>query len=92
MSSANFRTTLPVFVSKETISKRDSYASFSTDLSLADIGGMLNDVKELPSPSSSRCSIDENTASLSSPQPPALPAPAHTSSRHDERPDSMTIV
>lgn len=96
MSSGNFRTTLPVFVSKETISKRDSYASFSTDLSLGDVGGTLNDTKEPPSPSSMN-SIDEKNASLGSPQPPALPVLAHTRTsssppRYDERPDSMTIV
>jgi pheromone a factor receptor len=98
-SSDGFRATLPVFVSKETHSKRDSYASFSTNVSLGDVGGVLNDIKEPSSPSSSngssRNSIDEKPASLSEPQPPARPEPAHTSStppKYDERPDSITIV
>lgn len=99
MTSSSFRGTMPVFISKETTSKRDSYASFSTNLSLGDVGGTLDDVKEPASPSSSngssRNSFDEKPTSLNSPQPLAHPEPVHTSSsppRYDERPDSMTIV
>jgi pheromone a factor receptor len=75
-TSFNARTTIPVF--KEMITKRHSYASFSSNLSLGDVGGVLNDDKEPQSPfsssGSSRKSVDEKAASLSSPQP------AHTAS------------
>jgi len=81
MMSSGGRATLPVFIRKETTSKRDSYASFSTNLSLGDVGGTLDDVKEPYSPTdttssgaSPRQSIDEKRASLI-PPPPALARP-----------------
>jgi pheromone a factor receptor len=95
--------TLPVYIRQETTSKRDSCASFSTNLTLGDVGGTLDDVKEPYSPTdsasgSSRQSIDEK--SISPPYPPALQQPeptvdAHSPQRHSTdakaRPDSNII-
>jgi len=79
--STTGRGTLPVFIQRETTSKRDSYASFSTNLTLGDVGGTLDDVKEPYSPtesasSSSRYSLEEKEASPTAPShPPALSLP-----------------
>jgi len=50
---------IPVFVSRNTERKRDSFASFSTNISLGDFGGALDDVKDAPpySPAESSGSI-----------------------------------
>jgi len=81
MSSTIGRGTLPVYVRQETTSKRDSGASFSTNLTLGDVGGTLDDVKEPYSPTgstsrSSTYSINEKRdEDTSPPHPPALPRP-----------------
>jgi len=41
---------MPIFISREAVTKRDSFASFSTDLSLGDVGDTLDPVKEPHSP------------------------------------------
>jgi len=80
-TSTTGRSTLPVFISQETTSKRDSYASFSTNLTLGDVGGALDDVKEPYSPSdsvskSTRYSFEGKSPSDVSPShPPALTQP-----------------
>lgn len=93
--------TLPVYIHQETVAKRDSYASFSTNLTLGDVGGVLDDVKEPYSPTdsssgSSRHSQDEKRSSVYIPHPPALsrsePALDIASQHHGVRPDSATIA
>jgi len=75
------RSTIPVFISRETTSKRDSYASFSTNLTLGDVGGALDDVKEPHSPTDSvsgttRYSYEGKSPFDASPlDPPALQRP-----------------
>jgi pheromone a factor receptor len=82
MSSTIGRGTIPVYIRQETTAKRDSGASFSTNLTLGDVGGTLDDVKEPPSPSgsaSSGSSIYYNEKDLESPShPPALTYPETT--------------
>jgi len=58
---------MPVFITQRTERKRDSFASFSTDLSLGDYGGALDDVKkeEPYSPTSSGGSISKETLPIS---------------------------
>ncbi|KAF9238461.1 pheromone A receptor-domain-containing protein [Melanogaster broomeanus] len=58
---------MPVFITQRTERKRDSLASFSTDLSLGDYGGALDDVKkeEPYSPTSSGGSISKETLPIS---------------------------
>jgi len=80
-TSITGRGTLPVYIRQETTFKRDSCASFSTNLTLGDVGGALDDVKQPFSPTesgsgSSRQSIDEK--SMSPPYPPALTRPEST--------------
>jgi len=89
MTSSSGRGTLPVFIRRETVSKRDSFDSFSTNISIGDAGGALDDVKEPHSPTdtssrSSRLSFDEKRADPVISHSADTPAPA--------RPDSMTIV
>ncbi|KIM89805.1 hypothetical protein PILCRDRAFT_812599 [Piloderma croceum F 1598] len=76
------RGTIPVYIRQETTAKRDSGASFSTNLTLGDVGGTLDDVKEPPSPNgsaSSGSSIYHNEKDLESPShPPALTYPEST--------------
>jgi pheromone a factor receptor len=82
MSSTFGRGTIPVYIRQETTAKRDSGASFSTNLTLGDVGGTLDDVKEPPSPNgsgSSGSSIYHNEKDLVSPShPPALTYPEPT--------------
>jgi pheromone a factor receptor len=77
MSSNGGRGTLPIYVRQETTSKRDSCASFSTNLTLGDVGGTLDDVKEPYSPSgSTSASSTYSREEKSSPShPPDLPQP-----------------
>lgn len=105
-SSTTGRGILPVFIQRETTSKRDSYASFSTNLTLGDVGGTLDDVKEPYSPTgsasgSSRYSLDEKDASPTAPSHPPALSPPETSLDMGSppsaelphgRPDSATIV
>jgi pheromone a factor receptor len=44
--------TMPIFISRAAVTKRDSFASFSTDLSIEDVGDTLDQVKEPHSPTS----------------------------------------
>lgn len=93
------RGTLPVFIRQETTSKRDSCASFSTNLTLGDVGGTLDDVKEPYSPinsasgASSTYSHDRKDVSPS--HPPALSPPEPTLDVHSPpivtRPDSNIV-
>ena len=80
MSSSIGRGTLPVYIRQEITSKRDSGASFSTNLTLGDVGGTLDDVKEPYSPTGSASSgsstYDEEKISPS--HPPALTLPRQT--------------
>lgn len=91
--SSTARGTLPVYIKQESVSKHDSFISFSTNLTLGDGGGALDD--KLSHSPSSRYSYDEKRPlpPISSPEPALDPASAP---RHftDEsaRPDSMTIV
>lgn len=99
MMSSSVRGTLPVFIRQETVSKRDSFHSFSTNLTIGDVGGALDDVKEPYSPTdssssgSSQYDYDEKHADpvISRPEPvlnrDSLPADTSPA-----RPDSMTIV
>jgi len=80
--------TMPVFVTQRTEQKRDSFASFSTNLSIPEFGSAFDDVKDMPySPtqsstgSGSRTSLHEahvveNGVPL--PDPPALARPEPT--------------
>jgi pheromone a factor receptor len=47
--SMNSHGVMPIFISRKIVSKRDSFASFSTDLSLGDDDGTLDHAKELHS-------------------------------------------
>ena len=73
--------TIPVFITRETNAKRDSYVSFSTNISLGDTGGTLDESKEMHSTTnlasvSSRNSYEDRPTSTISPShPPALPPP-----------------
>jgi pheromone a factor receptor len=96
--------TLPVYIRQETVAKRDSFASFSTNLTLGDVGGTLDDVKGPHSPTdsaSSRNSHDEKRESIYSPPALVYTKPAlDIDSTHRRsadapmtaRPDSATIV
>ncbi|KAF9221767.1 STE3-domain-containing protein [Gyrodon lividus] len=94
--------TMPVFITQRTEQKRDSFASFSTDLSLGDYGGALDDVKKEPySPTSSGGSISKETLPISPVDSmniplPTLPEPTldvHAVPRHvPDAPDSIDVV
>lgn len=85
MGSSSMRGTLPVFIRRETTSKRDSFASFSTNLTLGDVGGTLDDIKDdtkepfsptgTTSSASTRNSLDEKRHSLVPSAPPAISRP-----------------
>jgi pheromone a factor receptor len=70
--------TMPVFITQRTERKRDSLASFSTDLSLGDYGGALDDVKKDPySPTTSHGSMSKETLPISPVDPNNIPLPTH---------------
>jgi len=103
MTSAGGRATLPVFVRRETVSKRDSFNSFSTNITIGDVGGTLDDIKPPYSPTessstgSSRYSYDEKSGMpvVSRPEPTFNPASVPPYSAYPSapaRPDSTTLV
>jgi pheromone a factor receptor len=68
--------TMPVFITQRTERKRDSLASFSTDLSLGDFGGALDDVKkDSYSPTASGGSISKETLPISPVDSNDIPLP-----------------
>lgn len=97
--SFNGQATLPIFVNQKTTMKRDSYASFSTNLTIGDVGGTLDDIKASPySPtdsmeSGSSCSFGEKDSSVAQPPRALNPeSPPHYELEHESaRPDSQTI-
>ncbi|KAF7974532.1 hypothetical protein HWV62_13763 [Athelia sp. TMB] len=94
------RATLPIFVRQQTTTKRDrdSCVSFSTNLSLGDVGGTLDDVKTPGgfSPTSTGsgddCSFDDKALDIAEP-PRALArdAPPHYDQDGSARPESQTL-
>ncbi|KIK94946.1 hypothetical protein PAXRUDRAFT_141805 [Paxillus rubicundulus Ve08.2h10] len=94
--------TMPVFITQQTERKRDSLASFSTDLSLGDYGGALDDVKKDPYSSSiSHGSISKETLPVSPvdsndiplPTYPELTLDIHSVPRHvPDAPESIDVV
>lgn len=78
-ASYSGRSTLPIYITQQSEKKRDSLASFSSRLSLPDIGGALADVKKAPysptatSGSMSRESLPRSPVDLDSVPLPTLP-------------------
>lgn len=73
-TSSSVRGTLPVFIRQETTSKHDSYASFSTNLTIGDVGGTLDDVKAPYSPTDSSSSSSQYEYDIEKSLPIAPPA------------------
>ncbi|KAH7882760.1 pheromone A receptor-domain-containing protein [Phlebopus sp. FC_14] len=68
---------MPVYITQRTDRKRDSLASFSTDISIGDFGGALDDVKKEPySPTTSGSSISKETLPSVPVDPSNIPLPA----------------
>lgn len=95
------RATLPVFIRHESISKRNSFNSYLTHITIGDVGGTLDDVKPCSptesSSGSSRYSYDEKRPipAVSRPEPAfdLISVPYHpTDPPAPARPDSTTIV
>jgi pheromone a factor receptor len=102
MTSTSGRASLPVFVRHEIVSKRDSFNSFSTNITIDDVGGALDDFKPPYSPTesstgSSRYNYDEKheVPVVSRPESTFDPASVPPYSAHPSapaRPDSTTLV
>lgn len=98
--SSSGRATLPVFIRRETVLKRDSFNSCLTNITIDDVGGTLDDIKPYSpteSTGSSGYSYDEKHSLpfVSRPEPtldPASVPPYSVNPPALARPDSTTLV